>query len=106
MKLVDVPERHLPPDFADRLVRAVRRRKRTRQLRIVAIVVAAGILGTGLVGGFCCKDDDKQPAEARLVATQDMPTNDTKVTSLLMLGFFKECFKRNRPGKGKKKEED
>jgi len=104
MKLVDVPEKHLPTDFADRLVRAVRRRKRVRRLRVVALLVCAGILGVGLVGGFCCKDEDLSSTEARLIATHPQSTNDTKVTSLLMLGFFKECLKRNK--NGRKKEED
>ena len=104
MKLIDVPERHLPPDFADRLVRSLRRRKRARRMRAIAILAAVGILGTVLVAGFCGKEDVKQPTEARLVATHDASTNDTQITSLLMLGFFRECFKRNKTGK--KKEED
>lgn len=106
MKLIDVPERHLPADFADRLVRSVRRRKRTRQMSAVALLAAVCILATCLIGEFCVKDDRSLPAESRLVAAQSLPTNDTRVSSLMMLGFFKECFKRSRTGKGRKKDED
>lgn len=105
MKLVDVPERHLPPDFADRLVGSVRRRRRVRRLRTAAVLASAGILGIGLAGGLCRKTDDRPPAEARLIATNSAPTNDTKVTGLLMLGFFRECMRRNKTGK-RKDEED
>jgi len=104
MKLMDVPEKRLPPDFADRLVKAVRRRRRARKLRMVALVAAIGILGTGLVGGFCCREEKEGPTGTYLVAANASPTNDTQVSSLMLLGFFRECFRRARTNK--KKEED
>lgn len=106
MKLVDVPERHLPADFADRLIRSIRRRKRTRKVCVVTLLTAVCILASCLFGEFCAKDKVRLPTEARLVAAQDLPANDTKISSLLMLGFFKECFKRNKTAKGKKREEE
>lgn len=104
MKLVNVPERHLPPDFADRLVGSVRRRKRIRRLRAAAVIASAGILGFGLAGGFCRRENARPPAETRIAASNPMPTNDTEVTGLLMLGFFRECLRRNKTGR--KREED
>ena len=106
MKLIDVPERHLPADFADRLIRSVRRRKRTRQMSVVVFLAAVCVLATCLIGEFCVKDAPRLPTESRLVAAQSLPTNDTRISSLLMFGFFKECFKRSKTGKGKKKDED
>ena len=106
MKLVDIPERHLPSDFADRLVQSVRRRKHARRMRLAVVLVVVGVLGMGLIDGFCGRDEDRSPRQAQLVAAQDTSrTNETKVTSLLMLSFFKECFKRNRSWR-KKEEED
>ncbi|MGN0832317.1 MAG: hypothetical protein ACI4RD_01545 [Kiritimatiellia bacterium] len=104
MKLVNVPERHLPPDFADRLVESVRRRRRSRRLRTAAALASAGILGAVLAGGFCRRENDSRPAETRIAASCPMSTNDTEVTGLLMLGFFRECLRRSKTGK--KREED
>lgn len=104
MKLVDVPERHLPPDFADRLVRSLRRRKRARRIRAVAILMAALVLCTGIVSEVRGREERKPQTADRIYASQSVPTNDTKVSSLLMLGFFKECIKRTRSGKKKEEE--
>ena len=106
MKLVDIPERHLPSDFADRSVQSVRRRKHARRMRLAVVLVVVGVLGMGLIGGSCGRDEDRSPRQAQLIAAQDMPrTSETKVASLLMLSFFKECFKRSRSWR-KKEEED
>jgi hypothetical protein len=43
----------------------------------------------------------KGPKEMSLVAARENGTKE-KVTSWIFLGFFKECFKRNRTNKRKK----
>lgn len=103
MKLIDVPERHLPSDFADRLVRSIHHRRRMRLARLGVALALAGLLGVGLFGGFCCRETVRPSTEAQISAAPTGSTNDTKVTSLFMLGFFGECFMRNKPGR---KEDD
>ncbi|MCQ2391234.1 MAG: hypothetical protein MJ240_07405 [Kiritimatiellae bacterium] len=104
MELIDVPRKHLPPDFAERLVKSVRRRRHIHQLRIMALVAAIAVCGTGLVGSFCCHNEQEGPREPRLVAVPTTPTNDTQISGLMLFGFLRECFRRTRTGK--KKEED
>lgn len=104
MKFIDVPEKHLPPDFAERLVKSVRRRRRMHRLRFMALVAAIAVCGTGLVGSFCCHNEQEGPRESRLVAVPTTPTNDTQISGLMLFGFFRECFRRTKTGK--KKEED
>lgn len=106
MKLIDVPERHLPADFADRLIRLIRRRRRVRQMGVAALLVALCLAAVCLFGGFLGRDGASLSAKSRLVAARDMPTDDAKVSNLLLLGLFRECFRRSKVGKGRKEEED
>ena len=104
MKLVDVPEKHLPDDFAERLVRLVRRRRRARRLRAVALVAAVAVLGAGLSCCCLCHREETSPTETRLVAAPTSHTNETQISGLMLLSLFRECFRRTRTNKKKEEE--
>ena len=104
MKLVDVPERHLPDGFAERLVQIVRRRRRARRLRAVAFVAAAAVLGAGLSCSCLGRREAKSPSETRLVAAPASSTNETQVSGLVLLSLFRDCLKRTKTNKKKEEE--
>ncbi len=104
MHLVDIPERHLPSDFTDRLVKSVRRRRRVRRVRLAVVLIVTSVLCMGLVGELGRKGVEDPPREDRLIATHEGAPGETCATGFLMLGFFKERFKRSKPLR--KKDED
>lgn len=103
MAFEDLPEKHLPEDFAERLVASVRSRRRSRWLGTVSIAVAVTIVAVGLFGYFA-SEEPKMPGEAALVAARTQTTNDSQVSAFMLIGFFRECFKHCK--NNKKKEEE
>ena len=96
-------ERHLPSDFADRLVAHVlRRRRRERRVKIIALIAALVAASTAFLG-FLHPEAAQGPGETRLVAARTgMPKE--QVSGWMILGAFRECFecfKKNKPNKRK-----
>lgn len=103
MDFKDLPEKHLPEDFAERLVASVRRRRRSRRLGVVSAAVAVALVAAGIVGAFGAVKT-RMPEETSLVAGRTSTTNDTHVSALMLLGFFRECFKCCKSNKKKEEE--
>lgn len=97
-----VADKHLPGDFADRLVRSVRRRRYALYTKIAAVVVLLVFGGVGFWGYLNNRMPQSAP-EARLIAAKG-PAQDTQVSGWMLLGFFRECFRRNKANKRKEDE--
>ena len=97
-------ERHLPADFADRLVAHVRRRRR-RERRLALFVVLALLVAasTALMGFLAAPAEMKDPGETRLIAARSGLPKE-QVSGWMILGVFRECFecfRKNKPNKRK-----
>lgn len=97
-------ERHLPADFADRLIAHVRRRRRLRRrVTLVAVLAALIAASTALMGFLAAPSDVKEPGEARLIAARSGLPKE-QVSGWMVLGVFRECFecfRKNKPNKRK-----
>ena len=94
-----VAGRRLSDGFAERMVTEVRRSKRMRRFRAVTVsVVVIGLCS--MLMGLLSESLKKEPRKATLVAAHESPAKE-KVAPWVLLGFFKECFKRGRTNKRK-----
>ncbi len=95
--------RHLPGDFADRLVHRVRvRRRAVRCVRFLATIAFLFVVSL-VCFGILKSDDDGPRGECSLIAS-DMKETEAEVSTWAFLGAFRECFRRIRPKK--KNDED
>ena len=94
-----VAGRRLSNGFAERMVSEVRRSKRMWRFRTVTVSVVVIVLSSALMG-LLSESSKKEPGKTALIAARENGTKE-KVTSWIFLGFFKECFKRNRTNKRK-----
>lgn len=97
-----VADRRLPDDFSDRLVRSVKRSRMAWRLRAVVCIVAIVAMGVAIMG-FSREARPVGAVEPALIAA-DAPTGTTEVSSWFLLGYLRECFKRNRTNKKKEEE--
>ena len=97
-------ERHLPADFADRLIAHVhRRQRRERRLTLLVILAALIVASSALMGFLAAPDGAKDPGEARLIAARTEKPHE-QISGWMILGVFRECFecfKKNKPNKRK-----
>jgi hypothetical protein len=94
-----VAGRRLSGGFADRVVSEVRRTKRVRRFRVVTLSVLVIVSSSALMG-LLAESPNKWPKETALVAAHESAAKE-KVSPWMLIGFFKECFKRNRTNKRK-----
>ena len=94
-----VAGRRLSDGFAERMVSEVRRSKRMRRFRVVTVSVLVIVLSSALMG-LLAESPNKWPKETALVAAHESAAKE-KVSPWILIGFFKECFKRNRTNKRK-----
>jgi hypothetical protein len=94
-----VAGRRLSDGFAERMVSEVRRSKRMRRFRVVTLSVLVIVLSSALMG-LLAESPNKWPKETALVAAHESAAKE-KVSPWMLIGFFKECFKRNRTNKRK-----
>ena len=94
-----VAGRRLSNGFAERMVSEVRRSKRVRRFRVVTVSVLVIVLSSALMG-LLAESPNKRPKETALVAAHENAAKE-KVSPWMLIGFFKECFKRNRTNKRK-----
>lgn len=97
-----VAERSLPADFQDRLVRSVKGSKviwRMKLAVVIAVAVALGVVITGVT-----RDDRFGKSHEPMLVAADVPADKTEVSSWFLLGYLRECFKRNK--NNRKKEEE
>ena len=92
----------LSPGFCGRLQSSVRRMRRRWLMKVSAAVLAVVVTCLAAVGFM----DGRRPQEVRepaLVATETQHS-ETNLSKLAFLGFFRECFKRNKNSKRKEDE--
>lgn len=94
-----VAGKRLNDGFVERIVSEVRRQKRAFRFRAVTVSVVVIVLSSALMG-LLSESPKKEPRKTALIAARENGTKE-KVTSWIFLGFFKECFKRNRTNKRK-----
>ena len=92
----------LPEDFSDRLVKSVRGAKVVWRIKVVAVMVAVAATGVTITGFN--RDRDKGKSQEPMLIAADAPSSTTEVSGWFLLGYLRECFKRNR--NSKKKEEE
>lgn len=97
-----VADRRLPDDFSDRLVQSVRKTRIVWRLKVVVCIVAIVAMGV-VIMGFSLGSKPVCAAEPALIAA-DAPVRTTEVSSWFLLGYLRECFKRNRTNKRKEEE--
>lgn len=85
--------------FADRVVSEVRRQKRAFRFRAMTLSVVVIVLSSALMG-ILSESPKKWPKKTALVAAHESTAKE-KVSSWMLIGFFKECFKRSRTNKRK-----
>lgn len=96
-----VADRCLPADFQDRLVQSVKGSKVAWRMKLAAVIAVALALGLAITG-VTRNGRSARSHEPMLVAT-DAHTDNTEVSSWFLLGYLRECFKRNK--NNRKKEE-
>ena len=92
----------LSSNFCGRLQSSVRRMRRRWLMKVSAAVLAIVVACLAMVGFM----DGHRPQEVResaLIATETHHS-DTNLSKLAFLGFFRECFKRNKSSKRKEDE--
>ncbi len=97
-----VAERCLPADFQDRLVRSVKGAKviwRMKLATVTAVAVGLGIAITGVT-----RNDRSEKSQEPMLIAAEAPADATEVSSWFLLGYLRECFKRNK--NNRKKEEE
>ena len=96
-------ERRLSSGFCGRLQASVRRMRRRWLIKVSAAVLAVMVACLAAVGFM----DGRRPQEVReptLVASETQHS-ETNLSKLAFLGFFRECFKRNKATKRKEDEQ-
>jgi hypothetical protein len=92
----------LPDGFAGRLKASARRSKRLPRLCIVFAAALTAVLG--MTFGSLARSQSPDAAEKCSIVAERNKEPAEKVSGWMLLGFFRDCFKRNR--NGKRKEED
>ena len=93
----------LSPGFCGRLQASVRRMRRRWLMKVSAAVLAVVIACLAAVGFM----DGQKPQSSQgpmLIATETRHS-ETNLSKLAFLGFFRECFKRNKNNKRKEDEQ-
>ena len=97
-----VADSRLPDDFSDRLVLAVKKTGIVWRLKVLICIVSIVAMGVAIM----VLSHGTKPVcvtEPALIAA-DVPVRTTEVSSWFLLGYLRECFKRNRTNKRKEEE--
>ena len=97
-----VAERYLPADFQDRLVRSVKGSKIAWRIKLATVIAAAVALGIAITG--VSRNERSGKSHEPMLVAADAPSDATEVSSWFLLGYLRECFKRNK--NNRKKEEE
>ena len=94
---------HLPDGFKARFVRSIRRSRMSRRLRCLCLagITVIAIVALTSLGGNKTKCADTRRTE--IAASQH--TNETvEISGWLLLGYLRECVRRNRTARRKEDE--
>ena len=95
--------RRLSSGFCGRLQHSVRRMRRRWLMKVSAAVLAVVIACLAAVG-FMDVAKPQEVRESALIASGTRHS-ETNLSKLAFLGFFRECFKRNKATKRKEEEQ-
>ena len=93
----------LSADFCGRLQASVRRMRHRLVMKVIAAILAV-IAAVSVSVGLRETEDSQEVREPSLIATETHHT-ETNLSKLAFLGFFRECFKRNKTTKRKEDEQ-
>ena len=97
-----VAGRNLPDGFSVRLAQSAKSARIAWRIKAVICIVAATALGLSIIG---VSRGTKSPgvSEPMLIAA-DTPSETSEVSGWFLLGYLRECFKRNRNNRRKEEE--
>ena len=98
-----VGEKRLSNVFCGRLQASVRRMRRQWLMKVSAVLLATVVACLAAVG-FIDGRRVQEMRESALVASETSHS-ETNLSKLAFLGFFRECFKRNKNSKRKEDEQ-
>ena len=98
-----IGKRALSSDFCGRLQASVRRMRHRLVMKVIAAILAV-IAAVSVSVGLRETEDSQEVREPSLIATETHHT-ETNLSKLAFLGFFRECFKRNKTTKRKEDEQ-
>ena len=104
LRFVDLPETALPPDFANRLIARIRRRKRVLRLQIVCLSAAIAVI-VALVVDFRINHSQCPASETEIISASTTAGDARQATNLLFFGFFREYFRRLKSNRKKEENE-
>ena len=93
----------LSADFCGRLQASVRQMRHRLVMKVIAAIVAV-IAAVSVSVGFMDAKNSPEVREPSLIAAETHHT-ETNLSKLAFLGFFRECFKRNKTTKRKEDEQ-
>ena len=103
-KLTDgIGNRRLSDGFCKRLQASVRRMRRQWLMKVSAVLLATVVACLAAVG-FIDGRRVQKTRESALIASE-ASHSETNLSKLAFLGFFRECFKRNKNSKRKEDEQ-
>ena len=98
---IHMSERHLSPEFTERLIRSIRSRERGLRLKVISVLTVLSLLMYALFACLAQKPRESDDGSRQIVGQSSGPTE--QISGWMFLGLFRECFRRGRTGK--KKEE-
>ena len=93
----------LSADFCGRLQASVRRMRHRLVMKVIVAILAV-IAAVSVSVGFRETKNSQEVREPSLIATETHHS-ETNLSKLAFLGFFRECFKRNKTTKRKEDEQ-
>ena len=97
-----VADRQLPDGFSVRLAQSAKSARIAWRIRAVICTAVVMALGLSIIGVSHGRKPTKTP-EPMLIAV-DAPSEASEVSGWFLLGYLRECFKRNRNSKRKEEE--
>lgn len=97
-----VAGRNLPDGFSVRLAQSAKSGRIAWRIRTVICITAVTALGVSIIG-FSRGTNRTETSEPMIVAA-DATSKTTEVSGWFLLGYLRECFKRNRSNRRKEEE--
>ena len=97
-----VADRQLPDGFSVRLARSAKRVRIAWRIRTVVCIAAVMMLGISLIG--VSRGAKPAGASEPMLMAADAPCETSEVSGWFLLGYLRECFKRNRSSRRKEEE--
>lgn len=94
--------RRLPDDFSGRLAQSAKTARIAWRVKTIICITAVTALGISIIG--ISRGTETSATSEPMLMAADAPSSTTEVSSWFLLGYLRECLRRNRTNK--KKEEN